>query len=516
MKIFSAQQTSLIDKFTISNEPISEINLIKRAAGRLHDWIRKSYPDQNVFHIFAGPGNNGGDAIALSKLLAKKRSKINLFLLFKPDKSLTHIKALIDELKMVKEVEIFDLSKYEEASLSDNLENILFRVSENGIIIDGIFGCGLKRGVTKGTLFGSIITLINSFVTPVISIDVPSGLYPDLKENKKEDLIVEATNTLTFEFPKLAFFIKESYKYTGDWEVLPIGLHRKAIKMIETPYRSIHASNITAILKPRPKFAHKGDFGHALMIAGSYGMAGAAVLSGKGALKGGVGLLTMHIPERISDIVQVSIPEAICNIGEDKFLFCNIEDVTKYSAVGIGPGLSRDEKCVEGLRSLLKLKPAKLLIDADGINILSEHPDLLDLLPENTILTPHMKEFKRLVGEISGSIDCIKKQKAFSQKYRVFIAVKGFNTSISTPDGRVSFNTTGNPGMATAGSGDVLSGLILSLLAQNYTVENALTAGVYIHGLAGDIALKIRGEYSMLATDIADSISLAFRELTGR
>lgn len=513
MKIFSAQQISLIDKFTISNEPVSEINLIKRAAGKLDEWIKANYSDQRTFHIFAGPGNNGGDAIALAKLLAKRRKKVNLFLLFKGERAPVHIKSLLDEAKGYKEVEILDMSKYEDKKLSANIENILFKVSENGVIVDGIFGCGLNKGIIKGTLFASIIALINSFVTPVISIDIPSGLYPDLKENKKGDFIIEATHTLTFEFPKITFFLKESYKYTGEWVILPIGLHKKAIKMIDTPYCSVHSSNISSILKPREKFANKGDFGHGLMIAGSLGMAGAAVLAAKGALKGGVGLLTMHVPSKLTDILQISVPEAMCSIDKDDSRFSGIDNIDRYNAVGIGPGLTRDPVCVEGFRKLLELKPKNLIIDADGINILSEHPDLMEKLPKGTILTPHYGEFERLAGKAANSTDRIKKQKAFSLKHHLYIALKGYNTTISTPDGRVAFNTTGNPGMATGGSGDVLSGLILSLLAQGYHAENAVIAGVFIHGLAGDIAAEERGEYSVLASNIAKSIGPAIMKL---
>ena len=356
----------------------------------------------------------------------------------------------------------------------------------------------------------NIVQRINQSEAEVISIDVPSGLFGE--DNSKNDLpgIIKANNTLTLQFPKLSFLFPENEQFVGYWTVLPIGLHPEAIAQTESDYHFLTKEFVSGKIKKRGKFSHKGTYGHALLVAGSYGKMGASILASRACLRSGIGLLTCHVPKVGYEIIQNSVPEAMTSIDSSEVAFSEVPDLSPYSAIGTGPGLNKKQETQQALKVLLQAKPGKLILDADALNILSENQDWYGLLPENTILTPHPKEFERLAGSSADSYERLQKQVRFSAKYKVIVVCKGAHSCITFPNGRVFFNTTGNPGMATAGSGDVLTGIILGLLAQSYSPEDATLIGVYLHGLAGDLAASETGEYSLIAGDIITHLGKAF------
>ncbi len=324
---------------------------------------------------------------------------------------------------------------------------------------------------------------------------------------------MQADFTLTFQFPKMSFFFAENEKYTGKWEVLPIGLHQQGIAETDSNLNYIEKDEIQQIIHKRSRFGHKGTYGHALLIAGSFGKMGAAVLASKACLRAGVGLLTTHVPHFGYQILQTAVPEAMASVDQHDSIFTEFPDLSQFSAVGVGPGIDQKTNTKRALNELLEKSKLPLVIDADALNILAENKSWLEKLPENSILTPHPGEFKRLVGESENSYIRIQKQIDFSKNYKVVVVLKGAFTSVSTPEGKLYFNSTGNPGMATAGSGDVLTGIILGLLAQGISPENAALAGVYIHGLAGDLAVLKKSEYSLVAGDIVKFLGKAFLSL---
>ncbi|HEY3388439.1 MAG TPA: NAD(P)H-hydrate dehydratase, partial [Prolixibacteraceae bacterium] len=325
----------------------------------------------------------------------------------------------------------------------------------------------------------------------------------------------EASYTLSFQFPKLSFFFKENERFTGKWEVLPIGLHPAGIDKTETPWHYSDIKTMVSLLKPRGKFSHKGTFGHALLVAGSYGKMGAAVLAAKGCLRSGVGLLTIHIPKSGNQIVQISVPEAMVSMDESENLISHIPISKNFKAIGIGPGIGKGGETAKTLRFLIKNTNAPLVIDADALNLLSENPEMIEMLPEGSVLTPHPLEFERLAGHAETEFERLKIALNFAKIHRIVLILKGAYTAIVLPDGKCWFNSTGNPGMATGGSGDVLTGILTGLLAQGYTPGDAARLGVYIHGLSGDLSLSGFGlsEESLLASDIANQLGRAFEFL---
>jgi len=501
MKLFTCQQIAEIDRLTMKLEPISSIDLMERAAQRLTEWIFQNVSCDHSFYIFAGPGNNGGDAFAVARMLAD--SNYNCTVFFADFGRVLKEDAVINQSRLIEQGKVL-LEKID-------FENSIPEIPSDVIVLDGLFGSGINKPLTG--LAKAIVQQINQSGATVISIDIPSGLFGEDNSENDSMGIVQADNTLTFQFPKLSFFFSENADFVGNWHVLPILLHPEAILQSESKYFSLAKTFISGILKKRGKFSHKGNFGHALLIAGSYGKMGASVLSSRACLRAGVGLLTSHVPRLGYEIIQNSIPEAMTSIDSSDEIFTEFPEEELFSAIGIGPGLGKKSETQLALKKLLQKKPSKLVLDADAINILSENKEWINLLPENTILTPHPKEFERLAGPTSNSYERLQKQLQFSVKYKVIIALKGANTCISVPDGSAFFNETGNPGMATAGSGDVLTGIILGLLAQNYTSEEATLIGVYLHGLAGDLAAATFGQQALIAGDIINHMGVAFLHL---
>ena len=501
MKLFTCQQIAAIDQQTMKLEPISSIDLMERASMQVTDWILHHIDYPQTFWIFAGPGNNGGDALAVARLLAQCNFNCTVFLstfgrMLKGDPAIN-----FEKLQKQGKVDIQTIDS----------EDSIPKIPAQVIILDGLFGSGLNKPLDG--LAKKIVHQINQSGAKIISIDIPSGLLGEDNPANNCENIIKANHTLTFQFPKLSFLFPENNQIVGNWEILPIGLHPTAIQETESKYYYLTPEMVSDKIQKRDKFSHKGTFGHALLIAGSYGKMGAAVLASKACLRSGVGLLTTHIPRLGYEIMQNSIPEAMISIDSSDTVFSEVPGLSSYSAIGIGPGLDKKPETQNALKALLLSQPKKMVIDADALNILSENQEWYNLLPENTILTPHPKEFERLAGASTNSFDRLQAQIQFSMKYKVILVVKGAHTSISLPNGDVYFNSTGNPGMATAGSGDVLTGIILGLLAQSYTPENAAILGVYLHGLAGDFAANKWGEQALIAGDIITQLGNAFMQL---
>ncbi len=501
MKIFTSSQVREIDKYTIENEPIASIDLMERAAQQITDWIIKHYDQHHTFVVFSGPGNNGGDGLAVARMLAGKFYRVRVIVVWISEKLSPNAKKNYDLLTTINSIEVIDLYENDEMPLPERSD----------IILDAIFGSGLNRPAEG--FAAKMIRFINELPNIRIAIDIPSGLFGEDNTGNQSESIIKANYTLTLQFPLLSFFFPENEQYTGKWTVLPIGLHPEAIEQQQTPFEYIQQPDISKMIQFRKKFSHKGTYGNVLLVAGCYGMMGAAVLAGKACLRTGSGLVTIHLPRLGYQIVQTALPEALISIDESDIIFTGVTVSPEYKAIGIGPGLGCKMNTQRAFNNLVQNTNIPMVIDADGLNILSANTNWLNNLPPGTILTPHPKEFERLAGETGSGYERNKLQCEFARKYKLIIVLKGAYTSISFPDGSCYFNSTGNTGMATAGSGDVLTGIILSLLGQGYHPEKAALLGVYLHGLAGDLATEKESQESVIATDIIENIGQAYRIL---
>ncbi len=506
MKLLSCNQIREADAYTILNEPIKSIDLMERAASNSYKWLAKRIRKEQTFLIFCGLGNNGGDGLVLARILAKNDFKAMVYIIKHSDNCSVDFKTNEERLTKIKNIEINYISE------SSQLNSIIF--PKYNVIIDAIFGSGLSKPISG--LVKEIVELINKNKSITISIDIPSGLFGEDNSDNDYQAIIKADYTLTFQFPKLSFLFAENDDYVGNWQLINIDLHPEFIKNIDSDYELLYESDIKPKLKPRNKFSHKGNFGHALLISGSYGKMGAAILASKAALKIGAGLLTTHIPKCGYNILQTTIPEAMLSIDSSKKMISDNIKIENYHAIAIGPGIGIKEETAKSLKLLIQNSNIPVIFDADAINILSENKTWLSFIPKNSIFTPHPKEFERLVGKTTNSYERLKKQREFALKYASFIIVKGAYTSIACPDGKIFFNSTGNPGMATAGSGDVLTGILLGLLSQSYSAKDTCLLGVYIHGLAGDIAAQRESHESLIAGDIINSISKAYKKIKGK
>lgn len=527
MKIPFTSDIHIIDSKTIKRQNISSEELMERAGlcltkSIIHDYPASEYNKKTTtFTIFAGPGNNGGDGLVIGRLLVKKEYKVKVFLLssgrLSRDCDLNRKKLLEINKNILTEINI------NECKESDI--NKIINIKENDIIIDAIFGSGLNKPLEG--FYATIVDYINNSNATIISIDIPSGLdgdgalYNNDNNAKEVKSIINADITLTIQFPKLSFLFPENEKIIGNVKIIDISLDNSAIKECTSPFSLTKLSDIKHILPKRSKFSHKGIYGHALLIAGSYGMAGASILSAKACLRTGVGLISIHAPKNNNEILQISVPEAIVENDDNNNIFTSNINL-KYDAVGIGPGIGTSDNTIIAFKNLLDAiinikcqtqTIIPLIIDADAINIIGIQPELLSKIPKETILTPHLKEFERLLSadgctkqEIencrNSTFTRLKYARNFAKKYHCNVIIKGAYSAVITSEGLCRFNPTGNPGMATAGSGDILTGIILALLAQRITPANAALYGAYIHGLAGDIAANNVGKTSLIASDI--------------
>lgn len=501
MKILSANQIKALDAYTIKEEPITSIDLMERAANAFVNWFVDNFPisEKITIKVFCGGGNNGGDGLAIARLLHRKFYSIEIYHCDITSKTSSDFQKNLKRLPRRHAIPFFTLAT--NASYPT--------IEEKDIIIDAIFGTGLNRPLEG--YWKQFIQYLNQSTATKIAVDIPSGLFAD--QTSLGNVVVKADYTLSFELPKFAFFFPENQYFVGQCHIQPIGLHQEFMETIETPHYFLNAHLVKSLLKPRNKFDHKGTFGHALIIGGSYGKVGAAILAARACLRSGAGLVSVHAPQSANTILQVSFPEAMVSVDTHQYYYSENPNLQAYRAIGCGCGLDQKPSSQKALKELLRICTGPLVLDADALNILSANPDWLELLPKNSILTPHPKEFERLFGPTANNFDRNKLQCRKAKELGIFLILKGANTCIATPNGDCLFNTTGNPGMATAGSGDVLTGVITGLLAQSYSRLDACILGVYLHGLSGDIAAKELGHESLIASDLVQNLGKAFQKM---
>jgi NAD(P)H-hydrate epimerase len=506
MKILPADKIREADAFTIRCEPIPEIDLMERAATECFYWcIAHISHDRHIF-LFCGSGNNGGDGFVLARLLFLKGYSVKVILASDPEK--------LSPACSVNHRRYLELAGAE-VILCMKKGDPFPEIREQDILVDALFGSGLSRPVEGHS--AEIIVRMNNSRATIVSIDLPSGLFCDVTTSvKPEPVVVRADYTLTFSPAKLALFFQENDRYLGEWVLLDIGIMEEFINKTEVKNFFLLEDDIRPILQKRNKFAHKGSFGHALLLSGSSGKMGAAVLAARAALRSGAGLVTARIPASGTDILQTAVPEAMVSADPGEKHLSALPDLNPYSSIGVGPGIGMESQTRNLVKLLIQESGLPLLFDADAINILAENKTWLGFLKPGSIFTPHPREFERLVGKSRDQFDRNRLQREFSIKYQCYVVLKGAHTGITTPAGQCYFNSTGNPGMATGGSGDVLTGIITGLKAQGYDSLEACLLGVYIHGLAGDMAAERTGYESLIAGDIINLLGNAFQSLYGK
>ncbi|TVR37437.1 MAG: NAD(P)H-hydrate dehydratase [Cryomorphaceae bacterium] len=509
MKILSAQQIREADAYTIKHEPIASIDLMERAANACFQWIYdrapKLFPSQlderdYVFYVICGVGNNGGDGLVIARLLSRNGYEVKV--------------VIVEFSKNYSEDFSANLAKLKKTKVPIEIANsaeVIPDIPPGALVIDALFGTGLARPAEGLALLA--IQNINASGARVVSVDMPSGLFAE--DNRENDYqgVVRAHHVLTFQFPKLAFLLGDTARLCGKVEVLDIGLHRDFTDKVETPYFCVSDEWVRQRILPRERFGHKGTFGHVAVVAGSYGMMGAAVLCSRSALQGGAGAVTAFVPEVGVQVVQTAVPEVMVKPVGDHAISGDKFPPKEMGAWAIGPGIGTQKDTGSWLKAALAQCDAPLVLDADALNILSENKAWLKSLPADTILTPHPGEFRRLAGDWSTNYERLQLLREFASNHKVYVVLKGANTSTATPDGDVFFNTTGNSGMATAGSGDSLTGIIASLRAQGYAARDAAVIGVFLHGRAGDLAALEHGEHALIASHITQFLGNAFLSL---
>ncbi|MBU2921293.1 NAD(P)H-hydrate dehydratase [Winogradskyella psychrotolerans] len=502
MKLFSKEQIYEGDKLTTERQKISSTELMERAGTQIFNWMHMRMQGAQVpIHVFCGIGNNGGDGLVLARHLITHGYNVVTYIVNCSDKRTKDFLLNYDHIKNVTKKWPIMLS------CKSDFEDVVIGVDD--IIVDAVFGIGLNR--PPNTWVQELFQKFRDSKAFTLSIDIPSGLYTD-KAVEDSKAVVHANYTLSFQSPKLVFFLPETAKYTSQWEALDIGIDRDYLMQTETEVELISKHEVLPIYKPRQKFAHKGDFGHVLMLGGSYGKIGAVNLASRSALGSGCGLVTAYVPKCGYQSLQTAIPEVMVITDEDETNISNIQFEIEPTVIGVGVGLGTSERTAKAFEAFLKQNKSPLVIDADALNLLSKKKALLKLLPEQSILTPHPKELERLVGAWSDDFEKLRKVKAFSKKYNAIVLIKGAH-SITVYNEKLYVNTTGNPGMATAGSGDVLTGIISGLVAQAYEPLAATIFGVYLHGKAADISLEDYGYQSLIASHIVATIGEAYIDL---
>ncbi len=505
MKILTGEQIRTIESETIVRDEISSLDLMERAATVFSHWFmhKKCFPKSTSVLVLAGVGNNGGDALVVARLLHREGYPVTVYVV---EYSPTYSEECSHNLRLLKEVEIpcTTIASRENLPSQDVYEKY-------NLIIDGIFGTGINREVSG--VARDAINWINESGKKVISIDVPSGLFLD----RPTDFAVKAFETVTFQTPKLALYLPDNHDYCGKVSIAHIGLSEEAIAEMETDFYYTDLIEVQNLIKPLSRFAHKGQLGHALIIGGSLGMTGSVCLASKAALKTGCGLVTAYLPKCGVPVIQGNFPEAMAIGDRHEEHITAIEYNITPDAIGIGVGMGQHDDTRRALYDFLKKnseqeKSIPLVVDADGLNILSNHSEWLSLLPPGTILTPHPKELSRLIGEWGDDFEKIQKTREFARQYEVTVVIKGA-FSLIIDAATIHVNSSGTPALATAGSGDVLTGMITSLQAQGYSPRDAAILGVYLHGLTANLTRERVHERSFIASDIIDNIGNAYAHL---
>lgn len=501
-KIFAVSQTAALDGYTIDKEKIKSIDLMNRAAACFTGKLLDLFRGDEFFYVVAGAGNNGGDGFVCARLLSEKGKKVRVFSLNpggvrSADCQMSYLEFVRNGGDCVEVERVDDLS---------------FDGEKQGVLVDALLGTGLNRPV--GGLLGEVIGRMNACGFPVVALDIPSGLMGE-DNSGNNGAVIRAKWTFTFQFPKIAMMLPENYPYVGEWSVLDIGLDPDVLRDTPSRYYWLDGHVLAERLLIPQKFAHKGSQGHVLLVAGSDMMPGAAILAAGAAVRSGAGLVTVHVPKNIKNLLHVAIPEVLVDVDEDKRVFTGCE-LGAYQAVAVGPGIGRDVLTREGLHRLLKGWSGKLVLDADALNLLAENPEFWKWVPENAVLTPHPKEFERLAGKSENDFDRLNKLSIFARQHGVVIVLKGAHSVIASPVGACYFNVTGNPGMAKGGAGDVLTGVIAGLLASGHSALDAALIGVFAHGLAGDRVARRSSMRGMSVRDIVDELGCIWNVLDNK
>ncbi len=503
MKIFNAQQIREWDQYTIRHEPVSSVDLMERAAGQCVNWLEENNLLNQSFKIFCGKGNNGGDGLAMARMLSQKARDVAVFILEFGHLGTEDFQVNLERLHQYAGIEIKFIQTEQQFPSFENKD----------VIIDALFGSGLNRPLEGVT--AKLVEQINNSGCEIIAIDTPSGLPID--HSAEGEKIIRANHTLSFQVFKLSFLLPENANFVGEVHILGIGLHPDYYNSAETNYELVDGKMISAIYKLRNRFAHKGNFGHALLVAGSYGKMGAAILCARACLRSGAGLTTCHIPKCGYEIIQAAVPEAMVMTDFNSSIITKIdEDLSKFNCIGIGPGIGTATETRKVLQEIFATYKKPIVLDADALNLISSDKKLLKKIPQNSILTPHPKEFERLFGEAKNDFERIQLARQKAEELGLVIVLKGHHTCIATPGGKVYFNNTGNAGMAKGGSGDVLTGILTALVGQYHDAIKSAILGVYIHGLAGDNAAGKYSKEAMIAGDIIENLGEAFLSIALR
>jgi len=499
MYVLSSKQIGKADKATIKNAGITSVDLMENAATNCFQWLHNRLQGESIqIHVFCGIGNNGGDGLVIARHLHLHNYRVNCYIVNFSDNRTEEFLVNYQRLKEIGQTPI-DLKS----------EKDFPEINASDMVVDAIFGIGLTRnpeGFTK-----KLIQYLNNKKVFTVAIDIPSGLFCD-KSITDANTVLKASHILTFQSPKMAFFLPENNDFINTWEVIDIGLDQNYIRSLKPKTHFITKTEIIGLYKPHNKWDHKGTYGHSLIIGGSFGKMGAVTLASKAALKIGSGLVSAYIPKCGYSILQISVPEVMVEVDTDSVLYY-FNFKTNPTVIGIGPGMGTAEKTAQGFENFIKENKLPLVIDADGLNLLSKNQLLLNFLPKNTVLTPHPKELERLIGAWENDYEKLKKTKEFSKKYSVIMVIKGAHTVIIQND-YMSFNSTGNPALATGGSGDVLTGIITGLIAQGYEPLNAAIFGVYLHGKTADIAFPKTGYETFTASSIFEYLADAILEVS--
>ncbi len=507
MKIFSTEGIRRIDEATIASENITSLELMERAASAVaYEIIARWRPSKRIV-IFAGPGNNGGDALAVARMLFEQGYRPEVYLFNIRSSHLTpNCQTNRDRLVAMCDKALF-------TEVVDNFTPP--ELGENDVVIDGLFGSGLRSPLKGG--YTALVRYINNSKAYTVAIDVPSGLFGEWNTGADHRNIICARLTLTFQFKRLSFFFSENAKFIGECQVLDIDMSPEAIESTPTDFYLIEKEDVRDAMRTRDPFSNKYDNGSLYLVAGSYGMMGAAQLATKGAMRAGVGLVTVHAPSCGYNIMQTAVPEALFEADVNEICTTSINSGHhRYSVVALGPGMGTADETIDAVDAFLKNFRQPCLLDADALNCIAARPILLKSIPKGSVLTPHAREFDRLFSNCQNDEERLKRAIDVSKLYEVTIVLKGHYTMTVRPDGKVYINSSGNAGMATAGAGDVLTGVIAALIAQGYEPDQSVYMGVYIHGYAGDLAAERVGEHGLIASDIADAIGPAIKSINTR
>ncbi|MEM6813203.1 MAG: NAD(P)H-hydrate dehydratase [Bacteroidota bacterium] len=493
IKVLTSEQIREADQYTIKYEPIDSLELMERASRAFINQFLNFFPKKKLIRIFCGTGNNGGDGLAIGRILKSQGWEVFKYIVGNPQKGSEDFKQNLDRSDLYAVIkETKDLPE----------------INEDEIIIDGLFGSGLSRPLDG--LYLDIVNFLNESNALRIAIDMPSGLFAD-RPLDSQNTAFNANITISFQVPKLAFLLPENHQYLGEWYLVDIGLNTKFLEDQSTSFYFTEQLDLKGAIPHRGKFTHKNEIGRLLIVSGSKGKMGAAILCTRAAFAVGARLVNAHTPRCGTQVIQTTIPEAMVIEDVDEEVISKIPN-TK-DTIAIGPGIGTEPKTVKAFENLLKKTSDPMVIDADGLNIIAKKKSLLKWIPKNSILTPHPGEFKRLVGVWKNDFEKLEKLRKLSIQYEFNIVLKGAYSAVCDSQGKIFFNPTGNPGLATAGSGDVLTGVIASFLSQGVAPFNALQLGVYVHGLAGDIAVNSLDKSFLIASEIIGFLTEAMREI---